>query len=143
MPARRGRKREREPDSKRASQKPCIVEGGRDLWVGGVLGHFQKCRIRRARKLLTTSRSTIRAGAPRTALALERMKPEPPLGADGKKLIRRLASSFAQCTEHAQAYGACIKIHFEGVRKGDCEAEFKALQTCFRTALTKARAKGQ
>ncbi len=71
------------------------------------------------------------------------MKPEPPLGADGKKLIRRLASSFAQCTEHAQAYGACIKIHFEGVRKGDCEAEFKALQTCFRTALTKARAKGQ
>ena len=82
-------------------------------------------------------------GAPHFALALERMKPEPPLGADGKKLIRRLASSFAQCTEHAQAYGACIKIHFEGVRKGDCEAEFKALQTCFRTALTKARAKGQ
>ena len=82
-------------------------------------------------------------GAPHSALALEGMKPEPPLGADGKKLIRRLASSFAQCTEHAQAYGACIKIHFEGVRKGDCEAEFKALQTCFRTALTKARAKGQ
>ena len=68
---------------------------------------------------------------------------EPPLGADGKKLIRRLASSFAQCTDKAQAYGACIKIHLEGVRKGDCEAEFNALQQCFRAALTKARARGQ
>ena len=71
------------------------------------------------------------------------MPKEPPLGADGKKLIRRLASSFAECSEHARLYGACIKLHVESVQKGACEAEFTALQRCFRGALSKARASGK
>ena len=68
---------------------------------------------------------------------------EPPLGADGKKLIRRLAASFGSCSEEAKRYGACVKLHLESVQQGACEAEFVALQTCFRTALSKARARGQ
>ena len=60
---------------------------------------------------------------------------EPPLGADGKKLIRRLASSFAECSGAAKAYGACVAKHFDSVSKGDCQAEFVALQQCFRTSM--------
>ena len=68
---------------------------------------------------------------------------ETPLGPDGKKLIRRLAASFVECKEHASLYGTCVKQHLESVQKGACEAEFLALTKCFRTALTKARARGQ
>ena len=66
-----------------------------------------------------------------------------PLGHDGKKLIRRLASSFASCTEDARRYGQCIKSHLEGVQKGACEKEFQALALCFRKEIAKARARGQ
>ena len=69
--------------------------------------------------------------------------PKEPTGADGKKLIRRLAASFAECSEDARKYGVCIKLHLESVQKGACEAEFLALQKCFRGALSKARARGQ
>ena len=64
------------------------------------------------------------------------------LGSDGKKLIRRLASSFAECSADAKAYGACVQLHLESVQKDACAAEFRRLQTCFRTATTKARARG-
>ena len=66
----------------------------------------------------------------------------PPAPADGKKLIRRLASSFAECTEQSAAYGACIKRHYEAVEQGACEKEFQALRRCFDGAIRKARAKG-
>jgi hypothetical protein len=68
---------------------------------------------------------------------------EPPLGPDGKKLIRRLASSFAACSEDARRYGACVKLHLESVEKGACEKEFQALTRCFRESLNKAKARGQ
>ena len=64
------------------------------------------------------------------------MPKEPPLGADGKKLIRRLASSFAECSASARAYGACLQLHLESVEKNACEKEFAALRSCFRAALT-------
>ena len=64
-------------------------------------------------------------------------------GPDGKKLIRRLAASFAECSEDARRYGVCVKQHLESVQKGACEAEFIKLQQCFRGALAKARARGQ
>lgn len=70
------------------------------------------------------------------------MKPEGPLGPDGKKLIRRLASSFAACRDDAAKYGACVKLHLDGVQKGACEAEFRALATCFKASIAKARARG-
>ena len=65
-----------------------------------------------------------------------------PLGADGKKLIKRLASSFAQCSREAKAYGACVQKHFDGVQKDACEAEFLKLQACFRKQISTARARG-
>ena len=65
------------------------------------------------------------------------------LGADGKKLIRRLAASFAQCSADAKAYGACVSLQLEGVQKGTCEEEFRKLQTCFQKAASKARAAGK
>ena len=65
------------------------------------------------------------------------------LGTDGKKLIRRLASSFAECSADAKAYGTCVSLHFDSVQKGACEAEFRKLQTCFRKASAKARAAGK
>ena len=68
---------------------------------------------------------------------------EPHFGPDGKKLIRRLAASFGECADDARKYGACIKLHYESVQKGACEAEFLALQRCFRASLTKAKARGQ
>lgn len=64
------------------------------------------------------------------------------VGADGKKLIRRLASSFAACKEDAAKYGACVKLHFDSVQHNACEAEFKALQKCFTKQIGKARASG-
>ena len=76
-------------------------------------------------------------------IAARRGMPKEPLGPDGKKLIRRLAASFAECSAEAKQYGACVKLHLESVQKGACEAEFARLQTCFRGALTKARARGQ
>jgi hypothetical protein len=69
-------------------------------------------------------------------------KPRSDLGPDGKKFIRRLASSFAECSEHAAKYGACVKAHFDSVQKGACETEFQALQQCFRAQAAKARARG-
>jgi hypothetical protein len=74
------------------------------------------------------------------------MPPSPadgPLGRDGKKLIRRLASSFAGCSDDARAYGACVKAHLEGVSHRACEKEFQALALCFRKQLASARARGQ
>ena len=68
------------------------------------------------------------------------------LGKDGKKLVRRLASSFAACRDDAAAYGQCIKLHLESVQKGACEKEFLALSECFRKAIGSAReifARGQ
>lgn len=65
------------------------------------------------------------------------------LGEDGKKLIRRLASSFAECSNEAKTYGACLKLHYEAVQKSACEAEFQALQACFRKQISKARTRGQ
>ncbi len=64
---------------------------------------------------------------------------EPHLGRDGKRLVKRLASSFSECTDQARRYGACIKQHYEAVERGACEKEFLALSRCFRAALTKAR----
>ena len=65
------------------------------------------------------------------------------LGADGKKLIRRLAASFAECSADAKAYGACVSLHFDSVQKGACETEFRKLQACFRKASAKARSAGK
>ena len=65
------------------------------------------------------------------------------LGHDGKKLIRRLASSFGQCSGEARAYGQCVKAHLDTVQKGACEKEFRALTLCFRKEVGKARARGQ
>ena len=70
-------------------------------------------------------------------------KSGPLLGDDGKKLIRRLASSFAECSNEAKNYGACLKLHYEAVQQGACEKEFRALQSCFRKQISKARARGQ
>ena len=64
------------------------------------------------------------------------------LGADGKKLIKRLATSYGECREQAKAYGACIKLSLAAVEKGACEKEFAALSACFGTAITKARSRG-
>ena len=63
-------------------------------------------------------------------------------GADGKKLIRRLATSFAQCSDASRQYGLCIKLHLDGVQKGACEKEFQALTECFRKEIAKSRARG-
>ena len=68
---------------------------------------------------------------------------EPILGADGKKLIRRLASSFAECSTQAKAYGVCVSLHLESVQKGACKKEFQALQTCFRKSIAHARTRGR
>ena len=65
------------------------------------------------------------------------------LGNDGKKLIRRLASSFGACNDDARRYGQCIKQHLETLQKGACEKEFMALTQCFRKAMGNARARGQ
>jgi hypothetical protein len=46
-----------------------------------------------------------------------------------------MAAAFAECTEPARLYGACVKRHMEGVERGACEKEFNALNRCFRTAL--------
>ena len=68
---------------------------------------------------------------------------EPPLGPDGKRLIKRLAASFAECSEDARRYGACVKAQLEAVQQGACEKEFVKLQRCFRASIAKARARGQ
>ena len=68
--------------------------------------------------------------------------PDGVLGHDGKKLIRRLAASFGQCSGPARAYGQCVKVHLDTVRKGACEKEFRALSECFRKEIGKARARG-
>ena len=65
------------------------------------------------------------------------------LGSDGKKLVKRLASSFAECTADAKSYVACVSQHLEGVQKGACEAEFRKLQACFQRAAGKARTAGK
>ena len=70
------------------------------------------------------------------------MPPPSDLGKDGKKLIRRLASSFAECSGAARAYGQCVKLHLDSVQKGQCEKEFRALSECFRKEIGKARARG-
>lgn len=70
-------------------------------------------------------------------------KPRSDLGPDGKRLIKRLAASFAECRKEAKAYGACIALHVEGVERNACEKEFTALSSCFRAASSKARARGQ
>ena len=67
---------------------------------------------------------------------------EPPVGPDGKKLIRRLAAGFAECKDEAKAYGKCVSVHFDSVEKGACTKEFVALQACFTKNLSKLRAKG-
>jgi len=65
------------------------------------------------------------------------------LGSDGKKLIKRLATSFAECSSDAKAYGVCVSQHLESVQQGACEREFRKLQACFRKAAAKARAAGK
>ena len=66
-----------------------------------------------------------------------------PFGSDGKKLIRRLVTSFAECRADAAAYGACVQQHFDSVAHGACETEFRKLSSCFKAATAKARARGQ
>ena len=51
-----------------------------------------------------------------------------------------MAAAFAECTEPARAYGACMKKHMEGVEHRACEKEFNALNRCFRTALARKKA---
>jgi len=63
-------------------------------------------------------------------------------GADGKKLIRRLVTSFAQCGDASRQYGQCMKLHLDGVQKGSCEKEFQVLAECFRKEISKSRARG-
>ena len=70
-------------------------------------------------------------------------KSGPLLGDDGKKLIRRLAASFAECANESKNYGACLKVHYEAVQHAACEKEFQALQQCFRKQISKARARGK
>ena len=69
--------------------------------------------------------------------------PKDATGADGKKLIRRLAGAFAQCSDAAKLYGICMSGYYDGVQKGQCDAEFQALKKCFRTQLASARASGR
>ena len=57
---------------------------------------------------------------------------ESPWGADGKKLIRRLAASTAECAEDARRYGACVKLHLESVQQG-------APRACIEATLQSAR----
>ena len=52
-----------------------------------------------------------------------------------KRFVRRLQASFLACTEQSAAYGACLKLHMEGVSRGACEQEFAALHKCFKAAL--------
>ena len=67
--------------------------------------------------------------------------PATPSASDAhKRFVRRMAASFGGCTEEAKRYGACIKLHMEGVAAGACEAEFMALSKCFRAGLAKAKA---
>ena len=68
--------------------------------------------------------------------------PSDPLGKDGKKLIRRLASSFGACASDARQYGSCVALHMESVQKDACAKEFEALMVCFRKEVAKARARG-
>ena len=63
-------------------------------------------------------------------------------GPDGKKFIRRLATSFAACSDASRQYGQCVAVHFESVQKGACEKEFRALADCLRKEASKARARG-
>ena len=63
-------------------------------------------------------------------------------GSDGKKLVRRLVTSFAACGDASRQYGQCISQHFDGVQQGACEKEFRALNECFRKEISKARARG-
>lgn len=59
--------------------------------------------------------------------------------AHGKKFVQRLAHGFGECKQQSAAYGACLKLHYEGVQRGACEKDFQALQQCFTTSLAKAR----
>lgn len=61
------------------------------------------------------------------------------VGADGKRLIKRLAASYGECREEARRYGACIKHSLDGVERGACDKEFVALSRCFVAAASRAR----
>ena len=52
-----------------------------------------------------------------------------------KRFIRRLAASFAGCSEEAKAYATCVQLHMEGVERGACTAHFLALTGCFKRSL--------
>ncbi|GAB5029773.1 Hypothetical protein NocV09_00103870 [Nannochloropsis oceanica] len=62
----------------------------------------------------------------------------------------RLAQAFGKmtvaCPAQIRAYGACISAKLEagaqGVERGECEAEFAALRTCFQTQLQALRKSG-
>ena len=60
-----------------------------------------------------------------------------------KRFIRRLASSFAGCTNEAKEYGACVGRFMEGIDRHACAKEFAALSRCFTAGLKHAKSQGR
>ena len=55
-----------------------------------------------------------------------------------KRFVRRLAKAFGTCTEQSRQYGLCLQRYMEGVERSACQAEFQALNQCFKATLRKA-----
>ena len=56
-----------------------------------------------------------------------------------KQFVRRLAKAFGTCTEESRQYGLCLKGYLEGVERGACQAQFEALNRCFKKGLRTAK----
>ena len=56
-----------------------------------------------------------------------------------KRFVRRLAKAFGTCTEESRQYGLCLQRYMEGVERGACQAEFNALNKCFKATLRSSK----
>lgn len=43
---------------------------------------------------------------------------------------KRLIQATSKCSTSAEAYGQCILLHYQDLKKGICEAEFVAFKQC-------------